>query len=289
MPTKYYVKQWNLTENTMSNVLITALATPYKDGKIDKLSYERLVNYQIQQGVDALLAIGTTAEAQLLNNCEKRLLLSIAKYVACDTPVYAGIEGRSTADAVKEAETMQKFGANGLLVAPPAFVKCTPLGYLRHVEQILQVVSVPLILYNAPTRCGYVLDGDVVEQLSDRVRYLKDAGSDLHYTERLAQNMTVWCGNDQLLPQFVEHGATGVISVTSNVAPQLTRCVLDGQQSKLFADLSALTMAEVSPICIKYMLYKKGIFDSYEMRLPLTEASAESRNKIDEIWSEEIK
>lgn len=272
----------------MSNVLITALATPYNDGKIDKLSYERLVDYQIRQGIDCLLTVGTTAEAQLLDTCEKRLLVSIAKTIANDTPVYAGIEGRSTRDAVKEAETMQKLGADGLLVAPPAFVKCTTLGYLLHVEQILKAVSIPLILYNAPTRCGYVLDREVIEQLSDKVRHLKDAGSDLSYTEKLSQKMTVWCGNDQLLPQFVERGATGVVSVTSNVAPKLTRRVLNGEQSDLFVSLSKLTMAEVSPICIKYMLYKKGIFDSYEMRLPLTDASALSRSKIDEIWSENI-
>lgn len=270
----------------MANKLITALATPYKDGKIDKLSYEKLVTYQIRQGVDALLAVGTTAEAQLLDSCEKRLLVSIAKTVANDTPVYAGIEGRSTRDAVKEAEYLQKLGADGLLVAPPAFVKCTPLGYLLHVEQIVKAVSIPLILYNAPTRCGYVLDCNTIEQLADKVKYLKDAGSDLHYTEKLAEKVIVLCGNDQLLSQFVEHGATGVISVTSNVAPKLTRSVLDGEQNDLFVRLSKLTMAEVSPICIKYMLYKKGIFDSYEMRLPLTEASAESRKMIDEIWSD---
>ena len=270
------------------NKLITALATPYLEGKIDKLSYEKLIRFQIEQGVDALLAVGTTAEAQLLDDCEKKLLINIAKGMCDEVPVYVGIEGRSTRDAVREAENAQKYGADGILVAPPSFCKCTAEGYRLHVEELLKCTSVPLILYNAPTRCGYTLDVEILKSLSDRVHLLKDAGSDLNYTAEVATNMSVLCGNDGMLPQFLKRGATGVISVVSNVAPQLTRKVLENGENELFTKLSILTMKEVSPIPIKYMLYKKGIFKSFEMRLPLTTAREETKKAIDEIWNENI-
>lgn len=271
------------------NKLITALATPYLDGKIDKLSYEKLVRFQVESGVDAILAVGTTAEAQLLDDCEKKLLITIAKGMSDGVPVYVGIEGRSTRDAVRDAEKAQKYGADGILVAPPSFCKCTPEGYRLHVEELLKRVSVPLILYNAPSRCGYTLDLQALEALSDKVHLLKDAGKDLDYTEKVAKSMTVWCGNDGLLPHFLEKGASGVISVVSNVAPLLTRGVLEGGDAHCFTKLADLTMREVSPIPVKYMLYKKGIFASFEMRLPLTAASAETKKAIDEIWNENIR
>ena len=270
------------------NKLITALATPYLDGKIDKLSYEKLISFQLENGVDALLAVGTTAEAQLLDECEKKLLITIAKGMANGVPLYVGIEGRSTCEAAKEAEKAQKYGADGILVAPPSFCKCTSEGYRLHVEQLLKCTSVPLILYNAPSRCGYTLDESVLKSLSDMVHILKDAGSDLNYTERVAQNVSVLCGNDKMLPQFLKKGANGVISVVSNVAPLLTRSVLAGGDAELFTRLAELTMTEVSPIPVKYMLYKKGIFRSFEMRLPLTAANEATKNAVDGIWKENI-
>ena len=270
------------------NKLITALATPYLDGKVDKLSYEKLIRFQVEHGVDALLTVGTTAEAQLLDDCEKKLLINIAKAMAGKTPVYVGIEGRSTRDAVRDAEKAVKYGADGILVAPPSFCKCTAEGYRLHVEELLKCTSVPLILYNAPGRCGYTLDLNVLKSLSDRVHFVKDAGSDLDYTEKAAKSMIVLCGNDGMLPQFLKKEATGVISVVSNVAPLLSRKVLDGGNAELFVKLANLTMSELSPIPVKYMLYKKGIFRSYEMRLPLTAASITTKKAIDDVWNEEI-
>ena len=270
------------------NKLITALATPYVEGSIDKVSYEKLIQFQIENGVDALLAVGTTAEAQLLTDCEKKLLIGIAKGLAGNTPIYVGIEGRSTRQATIEAEKAQKYGADGILVAPPSFCKCTDVGYRLHIEEILKVTSVPLILYNAPSRCGYTLSLENIKELSGRVTMVKDAGSDLNYAKCIANCADLLCGNDGMLPQFLEQGACGVISVVSNVAPRLTRKVLDGGDATEFLRLANLSMCEVSPIPIKYMLYKKGIFDSYEMRLPLTAASERTKKAIDAIWNDII-
>ena len=278
------------------NTLITALATPYKNAKIDYLSYEKLVNYQLTNGVNVLLAVGTTAEAQLLTKSEKKELIKVTKRLANSTPVWAGISGSSTAEAIKEAILFESLGADGLLITPPSFVKCTPEGYSLHVKDILEVVSVPVMLYNAPSRCNYTLDKDIVTELSKQVRYLKDAGSDLNYTASLSTKLKVMCGNDVLLTEMLKNGAKGVVSVVSNVAPQLTRQVLDGnlsqadgkEQLEMFNKLAKLSMLEVNPIAIKYMLYKKRIFNSFNVRLPLTRASVETQQKINKIWNVNI-
>lgn len=267
----------------MNNALITALATPFKKGKIDVNSYIRLVKSQSEHA-DALLCLGTTAETQLLSECEKRLLVSLAKGTADKTPIIAGIEETATALAVKAAEKYQKLGADALLIAPPSFCKCTPNGYYRHVKAIKNAADIPLILYNIPSRCGYALNAEVIKKLYEKegVRYVKDAGNDLTYTAEISRYMTVFCGNDEKLPDYLDAGAGGVISVAANVAPKLTRQILDGELSEEFTTLARLTMREINPIAIKYCLYKAGIFDEYDMRLPLTRASKRTRKAIDE-------
>ena len=268
------------------NTLITALATPYKDGKIDLESYERLVQYQLDSGVDGLLAVGTTAEAQLLTKREKKQLIKSTKRLANDTPVWVGVGGSTPAEAIREARFAERLGADGLLIAPPAFVKCTPAGYLLHINEVLNAVSVPVMLYNAPSRTNYTLNKDVIAELANRVSYIKDAGRNLKYTANLSTKLKLLCGNDKVLPDMLQAGACGVVSVVSNVAPNLTRKVLDGNVDdyELFTQLAKLSMLEVSPVAIKYMLYKKGIFTSYEMRLPLTAANEKTQKRIDKLW-----
>ena len=268
------------------NTLITALATPYIDGKIDVESYEKLVQYQLDSGVDGLLAVGTTAESQLLSKREKKQLIKTAKRLANDTPVWVGVGGSTPTEAIREARFAERLGADGLLIAPPAFVKCTPEGYMLHIQEILNAVSVPVMLYNAPSRTNYTLNKDVIGQLAQRVSYLKDAGRNLKYTAALSQKLKVLCGNDKVLPDMLQTGACGVVSVVSNVAPSLTRRVLNGntEDYELFTTLSKLSMLEISPVAIKYMLYKKGIFASYDMRLPLTAANEKTQKRIDKLW-----
>lgn len=272
-------------------MLVTALATPFKEGKIDTFSYERLVARQ-SECANGLLAVGTTAEALLLNDCEKKLLVRIAKGIAPQLPLWVGVECADTRRACEEAEGAEKLGANGVLVAPPSFIKCTPRGYLLHIRAIAHAVNVPLMLYNVPTRAGYALDERALTELfesCDRVRFLKDAGSDLDFTEKMAHKSTVLCGNDGLLAQMLGRGAAGAVSVVSNVAPKLTKRVLAGDRSaKLFGELARLSMLEVNPIAIKYMLRKVGIFDTFDVRLPLTNASESTQKQIDALNWEEI-
>ena len=271
----------------MNRAVITALATPFCGGKIDVDSYVKLCRYQEKNGADGLLALGTTAEAQLLTRCERKLLLTLTKS-ATKLPVIAGIEEASTTQACRDAEQYAILGADALMIAPPAFCKCTPNGYVKHVEAIRIASKLPVILYNIPARSGYNLDLKSVKKLAEKgiTEYVKDSCNNLNFAERIKEHCKVFCGSDERLYQYINAGACGAISVVSNVEPILTKRAVQGEEDvkKRFDLLASLAMCEINPIAIKYMLYKAGIFSGYDVRLPLTKASAKTRRKIDEFW-----
>lgn len=308
--------------------LITALATPFLRGKLDLKSYARLV--QSQNAADALLCCGTTAEGSLLSPCEKKLLIKIAKSLCPDKEIWVGISNGATAEAVKEATTAEKTGAEGLLVTPPAFFKCTEEGFVQHVLALQSAVDIPLMLYNAPSRTNYVLWKNAVKKLADcGVPFIKDAGSDVDYAREISTKMQVFCGNEELLQQFVQNGAVGVVSVVSNVAPRLVKSVLQEyaenaprenraegarlkeanfenspkdnataanvfdrlcenreSDSEKFRKLAKLAFCELNPVAVKYMLKRSGIFDTFDVRLPLTAANEQTQEKVNEFWEE---
>lgn len=271
----------------MSKCVITALATPFAGGKIDVNGYVKLCKYQQENGADALLALGTTAEAQLLSRCERKLLLTLAKSTV-NLPIIAGIEEPSTMQACRDAEQYAILGANALMIAPPSFCKCTPSGYVKHVEAIRLASKLPVVLYNIPARAGYNLDAKSVKRLAERgiVEYVKDSSVRTDFAQKIAPYCKVLCGSDERLAQYLDAGAPGVVSVVSNVEPNTTKAAVNGNldAKKRFDLLASLATNEINPIAVKYMLYKAGIFGGYDVRLPLTKASVKTRRAIDEAW-----
>lgn len=272
----------------MNKCVITALATPFKSGKIDVNSYIKLCKHQ-QNGADALLALGTTAEAQLLSRCERKLLLTLTKSTS-KLPLLAGIEEPSTLQACRDAEQYAILGADALMIAPPSFCKCTAEGYFKHIEAIKLACKLPIVLYNIPARAGYNLDLKTVKRLAERgyVQYVKDSCNTTAFAKQIGDRCNVLCGSDERLSQYLDAGACGVVSVVSNLAPRLTKRAINGDElsKKQFDTLARLAMCEINPVAIKYMLYKAGIFDSYDMRLPLTKARIKTRRLIDELWKD---
>lgn len=268
--------------------IITALATPFVGGKIDVDSFGRLVENQAKHNVDGVLVAGATGEGLLLSACEKKLLVTVAKEIAKNVPVWLNVDGVGTREAIGEVQWANKLSVNGLLISPPAFCKCTPFGYLEHVKNLVRETTLPIMLYNAPGRVGYGLPLDVVQMLSHLGVTIKDAGKDAIYTKNLQKYTTVYCGNEQRATDFVEMGLDKAVSVVSNVAPQLTKDFFDGKlnkkQTTYYKKLARLSALEINPVAIKYMLYKAKIFTSAELRLPLTEASARTKATIDEVF-----
>lgn len=253
-----------------------------------------------------------------------------------DKQIWLGVSSSVTAVAQVEAEFAAKNGVYGVLVTPPSFSKCTKEGFVRHVQLIKEACDLPIMLYNAPSRCGYVLWEDAVKQLAQEgIEYLKDAGSDIEYAENCEKHIKLLCGNEEKLSEFCKTDMYGVVSVVSNVAPHLTADVLhslhcDGEnavnngeftaktedepcrcnsnaeytckketclekslhslchtseicrEQEVFAALASLCFREINPLPIKYLLYKTGVFDNFEMRLPLTKASQNLQKDADE-------
>lgn len=269
--------------------IITAVATPFVDGKIDVESFGRLVQSQVDGGVTGLLVAGATGEGMLLSACEKKLLVTVAKQIAKNIPIWLNIDGVGTREAVGQVAWANKLGVDGLLISPPSFCKCTSVGLLEHVKKLVHETTLPIMLYNAPSRVGYSLPLDVVQMLSHLGVTVKDAGKDLRYSKNLQKFTTVYCGNECLASGFVELGVDKAVSVVANGYPQLTKQMFDGALTKkqvaLFKRIARLTMTEVNPVTIKYILYKMGVFTSAELRLPLTEASLRTKNLVDEVMA----
>lgn len=251
----------------------------------------------------------------MLTSREKALLIQTAREET-DKPVWVGVGG-DTASAVREAKTAAKLGAKGVMISPPSFFRCTAKGYMEHVAKIAET-GLDIMLYNAPSRCGYALWQNVVEKLAEQGVSLKDAGGDIAYAEKLAAKLPLLCGNEQKLGEFVKVGACGVVSVVANVAPKLTRQVSESYVEKyrltacgcatdnvtaiddgknmtektfgkdvenIYKTLVRLAFCEISPIPVKYMLAKLGVFATAEMRLPLTEATDDTKKAIDEFFA----
>lgn len=262
--------------------VITALATPYKQGAIDVSSLAALAKRQVLGGVDGILACGTTGEEPLLSFAEVKTVVSVCKIVAPRIPLWMGVGGFDTKTVCKKAEFAKSIGADELLVAPPPFIKCTETGYEKHVKAVCEAFGKKVWLYNCPSRCGYELPKSAVETSSRYAAGVKDAGDGSFGKVCKNFGLKVLCGSDERL---VGGGESGVISVTSNIAPILTRLVgennADENQRAAFLELAKLTMKEVNPVPIKYVLYKSGVFMTCEMRLPLTAPNDQTRALAD--------
>ena len=274
-------------------VIATALPTPFKHGKIHFDSLLRLLQLQ-QKHADILVVSGTTAEPNMLTDDERKQVLSTVRLYT-SLPVVAGVSANDTATAVQQACAAKTLGASA------SFSKCTPDGYVKHILRIADESRLPIVLYNAPSRAGYALDPYIVRVLAEKgVKYMKDAAADTALTVSATVNgMRCFCGNDSVFDKALHNGAIGTISVASNVAPLLVRAyavahtkdtdnrpTVEPQLAAIYNTLSALCAREVNPIAIKYLLYKAGIFDTYDVRLPLTKANKDTRRAIDEFWND---
>ncbi len=264
---------------TKSKLLITALATPYRNGRIDCRSLEKLVERQTV--ADGVVACGTTGEGHLLAESERTEILRCIKAVAPSLPMWATITQTGTSKAIRQAETATKMGASALLLCPPLFVGCSPQGFLQHVKAIRAATHLPICLYNVPHRCGYSLNKTVVQRLADDIEYIKDCTAELQMKD--VADIGLLCGSDGLLQKYLAAGACGIVSVASNAAPQLSRLALEGDTDcrTLFRKIARLLDREPNPVCIKYLLKKLGIFRTDEVRLPLLGASNGTKAAID--------
>jgi len=276
---------------------MTALATPFKDGKLDEAAYEWLVEYQVTNGTSVLIPMGTTGEAVTMTLAERRRAIEVClKANKGRAKVYAGCGSNSTVETIDAVKTARELGADGALVVTPYYNKPTQPGLVEHYRQVAQAHrGFPLMAYNVPGRTGVDLLPETCKRLCDipEVVALKEATGNVLRTldvfEQCGERLTLLSGDDFVVAPFIFSGGRGVVSVSSNVAPRLMAdlcaAALKGDitqartlQLKL-QPLHRVLFVESNPIPVKMALHLMGKFTS-EIRSPLTPMTDGNAQKL---------
>ncbi|ARQ97640.1 4-hydroxy-tetrahydrodipicolinate synthase [Campylobacter lanienae] len=280
---------------------MTALVTPFKNGKIDENSYEKLIKRQIKYGIDAVVPVGTTGESATLTHDEHRICIEIAVN-ACkgsNVKVLAGAGSNATHEAIGLAEFAQKCGADGILSVAPYYNKPTQEGLYQHYKAISKSVDIPILLYNVPSRTGCDILPETIIRLfndCDNIYGVKEASGNIERcVDILAHEPRIYLlsGDDSINYPVLSNGGKGVISVTSNLLPDqtsaLTKYALDNEflkakeiNDKLY-NINKILFCESNPIPIKAAMYIAGLIDTLEYRLPLVAPSEQNLKKIESV------
>ncbi len=281
---------------------IVAIVTPFSNGTVDENKLRELVDFQIENGTDAIVACGTTGESSTLDNEEHLNVIRIVFEQANKrVPVIAGTGSNSTAEAIEMTRKAKEIGVAGVLLVTPYYNKPTQEGLYRHYTAIADAVDIPQILYNVPGRTGVNLLPETVARLAPHknIVAIKEATGSLQQASEVialcGDQIDVFSGDDFITFPMMACGAKGVISVLANIMPKtvadLTDAFFAGDMDKarqLHLDTLKIGNAmfiESNPIPVKTALGLMGKCSS-ELRLPLCEMSAANKAKLEAIMKE---
>ena len=280
--------------------VFTALITPFaKDGKVDEQALRKLVDFQIEQGIDGLVPVGTTGESPTLSPEEtERVIRIVVEQTGGRVPVIAGTGSNCTDKAIHMTEKAKQIGATASLQVAPYYNKPTGEGFFRHFSAIADAVDLPMVVYNIPGRAGKNIDNPVMLKLAQHknIVAVKEASGNISQMMDLIANkpkdFNVLSGDDNLTYPLMALGGKGVISVASNAVPDrmkdLTHTALKGdwdRARKLHYELLPLFKAiflETNPIPIKATMALMGYVEEV-YRLPMCPMSAENRKALIEV------
>lgn len=264
---------------------MVALVTPFHDGKVDFETLDELVDFQLDNGIDAIVPVGTTGECPTLSHEEHKAVVErVVKRVAGATRVIAGAGSNSTAEAIELSAYAKKIGADATLQVCPYYNKPTQEGFYQHFTAIANEVDLPIVLYNIPGRCGAGLTPETVARLNehDNIVAIKEATGSLDQASEIAMrcDITILSGDDSLTLPLASIGGKGVISVVANIVPAdvkaMTDLILEGDlvkarqwHRKLFALSKNMLTLATNPIPIKAAMAMMDMC-SEELRLPMT-------------------
>lgn len=270
-----------------------ALITPFtKDDKVDYATLERLIKLQLDNNVDGIVALGTTAETPCLTNDEKHEIISFIKErIKGKCKLIIGAGGNCTKTTVEQAKSYLKYEPDAFLVVTPYYNKPNKSGMIEHFRQI-SALGVDIVLYHIPGRTGQKLSVDLMEELiknAPRIKAIKEADYDpahiLELTTRLANKVSILSGNDDMFLQLLSLGGKGIISAAANVMPHVFTELYKTKSFETFAKafpLIKVCYLEVNPTCSKYILSKLGFGQEF-VRLPLGLVDESNKKKIDEV------
>ena len=275
-----------------------ALITPFhEDGNVNYEELERILEFQIAGGTDAVIVCGTTGEPSTMTEEERLSVIShTVKVVAGRIPVIAGSGGNCTENVVAFSKKCQDLGVDGLLVVTPYYNKATQNGLYEHYEIVAKAVDLPIIMYNVPTRTGLNMLPKTAARLGkdfENIVGMKEASGNISQVAELIKlaegSLDVYSGNDDQIVPILSLGGVGVISVLSNIAPKdthdMVELYLSGDVKKSaelqlkYLDVVRELFCEVNPIPVKKAMEYIG-FSTKTLRRPLTEMEEENAARL---------
>lgn len=269
-----------------------ALITPFTENGVDYDKLGQLIDWQIENSIDAIIICGTSGEAATMTDEERKKTIEFAvKRVNKRVPVIAGTGSNNTAYAIGLSKYAEEVGVDGLLLVTPYYNKTTQKGVIEHFKAIANSVKLPIILYNVPGRTGMNLQAKTVMELSkvENIKAIKEASGDISLVAEIArlcgEDFYIYSGNDDMTVPLLSLGGKGVISVVANILPKDTHDLvmkyLNGdvkeagrQQLKMNGLINSLFI-ETNPIPVKTAMNLMGM-NVGKLRMPLTNMSEEN-------------
>lgn len=283
-------------DKTMFTGSGVALITPFTEDGVDFEAYGRLIDWQIEQGTDALIVCGTTGEPATMTWEERIEAIDFAvRRAAGRVPVIAGTGGNCTRVAIDFSRKVEKLGVDGLLVVTPYYNKTTQEGLIAHFTAVADAVNLPIIMYNVPSRTGVNMLPATVARLAEHknIRAIKEASGNIEQITEVARlcgdKIALYSGNDDHVLPLLALGGQGVISVVANVAPKATHEMvaryfagdIEGCRELQFKlnPMTKLLFCEVNPIPVKAAMHMMGMCSDV-IRLPLVKMTEGNREKL---------
>jgi 4-hydroxy-tetrahydrodipicolinate synthase len=276
----------------------TALVTPFRDNLVDETAFTRLLEDQIAAGIDGVIPVGTTGESATLSMEEHlRVIELTVQVVNHRAKVFAGTGSNNTAEAIYLTQEAKKLGADGFLIVTPYYNKPTQAGIFAHFSAIAEATWLPIITYSIPGRCGVEIGVDTMASLAlkhPNIVAIKEAGGSIERFSQLRQalpdNVAILSGDDSMTLPALAVGATGVISVASNLIPKqvgdMVRAFLAGraqeaeQMHRKFYPLFRDLFIEANPVPVKTALSRQG-WMTEAVRLPLVPLQPQNRDRLE--------
>ncbi len=279
---------------------ITALITPFKENcEIDYESLNNLLKYEIENNIDGIVVCGTTGEASTLTDEEH---LDVIKYcvekVSGNIPVIAGTGSNNTLHAIEMSKEAQKLGADGILAVTPYYNKTNQRGLISYYSDIAKSINIPIIMYNVPSRTGVNILPETalaIASKNENIIGIKEASGNISQVSKLMTlsrekqiPIKMYSGNDDQILPLLSLGGNGVISVVSNIKPNLVHNLCSkytdlNEKIKLqdeVTKISEVLFSDVNPIPVKEACYQLGLIETNKVRSPLIEMDNEGKKRL---------
>lgn len=278
--------------------VLIPLITPFRDGKVDLKSYERMINHYIQQGVSGIIPLATTGESPtILTNEYEEVLAKTVEYTNDRVSIYVGLGGNDTSELIKKMKVVERYEVDGILSVAPYYSRPNQRGLYEHFRAVSEATDLDIVIYNIPYRTGTNIENETIHRLAEfkNIIGLKDCCGDIKQTTDLLLNppkdFSILTGEDAFFYTTLLLGGNGGILGSAHLRTkefiEIYNLIKENDYQaalKVWRNLYnmvPLLFSEPNPTPLKYCLNKLGLIDSDEVRLPLVNITAELEKKLD--------